>query len=858
LDQPQNPNHPDPVIPPQSCPLPEERRGAESEGGSPADAAAAPPPPMTPVAWLLNNGIYLLLGALVGWVLHRFGLEWLWYGLLIVFGLGFLIFVHELGHFLAAKWCDVHVQTFSIGFGPALPGCSFQRGETTYKIGMIPLGGYVNMVGEGPEADEDEDYPRSFKNKSVGQRMVIISAGVFMNVLLACILFVIVYRYHGVGRPPAIVGRVDAGSPMWVHGVRSGTVITDLAGIHHPYFDDLKIEVVLSQKGEEIPFTLAAPGGPTRTLDLEPRRDARDPNPIVGMAPPHRLVLPSRPSSRAGVLTGPFLPGSAAAAARPLSLRPGEVVTACSADPDHPDDLQPVKHNLDAHTFDAQELGQRLARFAGRKFVIRVQAAGAAPKPGAPATGHSTEDREVPAAGFEWGDTVVGSTRPEEATAKPFNPFAVSPLPLDPRDSSHRYCDPFVLHERMERLAGKPMIVQVRRHGAAADAPPVDVFVPPAFHMTFGMRMEMGEVAAVREGSAAEKAGLRKADLLTAVVMKDAGGTVLYSRDDLDPERLPFELARAAGRVGGKKQVTLKVRRPDHHDPLTLGPLDWDASWDFDEEAPQGTASPLPVPQLGLAYWVMSRVVEVKPDGPAAAAGLKRGDKITALRFQEPNLTGADLEWSKWVSMESRDDEENKVFGRWAHASWLLDAFQYTRDVQFKKRGDDGKESGEIQLQGQPDPDWPLASRGLLFESDLHLEKANSLGEALVMGGKRTLRDIKQMYLSVRALVTGRVSTEQVGGPLAILSTGFIAASSGWYDFLLVMAFISVNLAVVNFLPIPVLDGGHMVFLIYEKLRGRPPSESVRIAATYVGLAAIATLMIFVFYQDIRKLWFGG
>src|SRR5205807_472193 len=141
------------------------------------------------------------------------GLESLWNIAKMLLGLGFVIFVHELGHFLAAKWCDVHVQTFSIGFGPALPGCSFQRGETTYKIGAIPLGGYVNMVGEGLEADEEEDYPRSFKNKTVGQRMIIISAGVVMNVILGCILFIIVYYYHGVEMPPAIVGRVDPGSP---------------------------------------------------------------------------------------------------------------------------------------------------------------------------------------------------------------------------------------------------------------------------------------------------------------------------------------------------------------------------------------------------------------------------------------------------------------------------------------------------------------------------------------------------------------------------------------------------------------------------------------------------------------------
>ena len=67
----------------------------------------------------------------------------------MVIGLGFVIFIHELGHFLAAKWCDVHVKTFSIGFGPAVPVCSYKWGETTYMLGIIPLGGYVAMVGEG-------------------------------------------------------------------------------------------------------------------------------------------------------------------------------------------------------------------------------------------------------------------------------------------------------------------------------------------------------------------------------------------------------------------------------------------------------------------------------------------------------------------------------------------------------------------------------------------------------------------------------------------------------------------------------------------------------------------------------------
>ena len=92
-----------------------------------------------------------------------------------------------------------------------------------------------------------------------------------------------------------------------------------------------------------------------------------------------------------------------------------------------------------------------------------------------------------------------------------------------------------------------------------------------------------------------------------------------------------------------------------------------------------------------------------------------------------------------------------------------------------------------------------------------------------------------------------------MGGPIAIASQGFFHAQSGNYQLLWFLGVISINLAVVNFLPIPILDGGHMVFLIYEKLRGRPPTEKIRAVAAYIGLATIALLMIFVFYQDFQN-----
>ncbi|MCD4699233.1 MAG: site-2 protease family protein, partial [Phycisphaerae bacterium] len=120
-------------------------------------------------------------------------LRWVWPILLFVIGLGLMIFVHELGHCLVAKWVGIKVERFALGMGPRLFG--IKRGETDYCLCAIPLGGYVKMLGqedfkalkEGDRAD-----PRSFEAKSVGARFAVISAGVIMNLILAAVLFIII------------------------------------------------------------------------------------------------------------------------------------------------------------------------------------------------------------------------------------------------------------------------------------------------------------------------------------------------------------------------------------------------------------------------------------------------------------------------------------------------------------------------------------------------------------------------------------------------------------------------------------------------------------------------------------------
>ncbi len=151
--------------------------------------------------------------------------------------LGVLIFVHELGHFLVAKLSRVCVLTFSLGFGPKLLGKKV--GETQYQISMVPLGGYVKMIGEEPgEKIPPELLARSFTAQSVKSRMGIVFAGVFFNYLFAVLAFIIIFM---VGMPTLLpeVGDVKPDYPAFQAGLQKGDRILDINGTAVKKWDDL-------------------------------------------------------------------------------------------------------------------------------------------------------------------------------------------------------------------------------------------------------------------------------------------------------------------------------------------------------------------------------------------------------------------------------------------------------------------------------------------------------------------------------------------------------------------------------------------------------------------------------------------
>lgn len=152
--------------------------------------------------------------------------------------LGLLIFVHELGHFLVAKFFNVRVEVFSLGFGKKI--FQFVRGETTYCISLIPLGGYVKMYGDDPTMNVPDDLKsRSFLHKPVGQRIAIVLAGPLMNFFFAMFLFFVIAQI-GENLPGGQIGDVAADSQAFKSGFRSGDTILSINDKQMQLWSDIK------------------------------------------------------------------------------------------------------------------------------------------------------------------------------------------------------------------------------------------------------------------------------------------------------------------------------------------------------------------------------------------------------------------------------------------------------------------------------------------------------------------------------------------------------------------------------------------------------------------------------------------
>jgi regulator of sigma E protease len=195
-----------------------------------------------------------------------------------LFVLTIVVFFHELGHFLVARWAGVKVLTFSLGFGPELAGFNDRHG-TRWKLSAIPLGGYVKFFGDESEASTpssealagmtEEERAGSFHHKKVGPRAAIVAAGPIANFLLAIVIFTCLFMYFGKPNTTARVDQVEAGSAADAAGFLAGDVVTAIDGKQIESFPDMQ-QIVSTRPGELLTFTIKR-GDSTLQLQGTPR-----------------------------------------------------------------------------------------------------------------------------------------------------------------------------------------------------------------------------------------------------------------------------------------------------------------------------------------------------------------------------------------------------------------------------------------------------------------------------------------------------------------------------------------------------------------------------------------------------------
>ena len=677
--------------------------------------------------------------------------------LLLVFGFGFVIFWHELGHFLAAKWVGIRVEQFAVGFGHAIiawrkgigvrvgntqreydkrvkeyvekeeghldrrdrSGPTSEQlnraaeklglGETEYRLNWIPLGGYVKMLGQddlNPNSTSED--PRSYNRKSIPARMLVVSAGVIMNVILAAIGFMIVFML-GFNVPPARIGGIQPFSPAQAAGLQVGDEIWTYDGKRQYDWTKVQLNVALSGAGEKTPIEVKrVVDGQEKIVPLTiiPRRDSDDARGFLGLGivPPRQLAGPKEGELKADV-AGRVSPDA-------LVVRPGDTIVALNGRP------------VDVKDYPA--------------FYRAVQAS--------------------------FGEPVV----------------------LTVRDRDGR--------ERTESIT--PIFAQ-----PFGDAP---------FHL-LGM-MPRAEVTAIEENSAARDK-LKPGDAVAAL---SVGG-------DRFPhptvEKFRHHL-RAAAERGASVDITV-VRDGQAVDfagitpnvPLVTGGKGLGVGIGFDEKHP-----------------VVGGVV----DGSAAA--------------QASVLPGSTVLRVNGTPVDSWYDVHKALLGLEAGA---------TAALQLRSP------SGEVRdVQIPLSAEQVAAVRGVRYADQLALDQpkeprkaANAL-QALGWGVTETRDFILQFYLTLRRMVDGSVSPKNLMGPIGIFDAGTKFAYKG-HDWLIwFLAMISANLAVVNFLPIPIVDGGLFTFLILEKIKGRPLSAKTQTIAQFVGMAVLLCVFLFVTYNDIARLTF--
>jgi len=710
--------------------------------------------------------------------------------LYVAAGIGLVIFFHELGHFAVAKWCNVCVERFSIGFGPVL--WRTKRGETEYALSLVPFGGYVKMLGQDDidpsqlSSDEIAQDPRSYSAKSVPQRMAIISAGVIMNLITGLLFYASAFGL-GIETSQPVVGLVEVGLPAWEAGMERGDRIRRINGESIASFDDIMLEVALAQSDRALfqaPETMASllkDGPVSETLRSKfAERDIRLPHDAVVVE-----ATPSQWSITSG-LTRLF----------ELEKSGSEIAVVGNMLK-----IEGTRGTVEM-TWNVLPRGKGTGRRIGLHPEYDTRLAGN-PDIGPP--GWPASDAKP---------ALVHDDRLKQIDDQPIETVSQ-------------------MRTHIARHADRELIYRVERAGTQEL---VNITVPARRFRTLGLSMDIGRITAIRDRSPAETAGLKVGDKLITIGGRDIGKAI-------NPLELPNLLADLHG-----QSVTIEVLREQatgEPETISLSVTPEDRPGWLDQ--PARPDAPLSVPALGLAFHCSVNILAVAAGSPAAEAGIKPGEEINRVTMTFRQLAAQ-------VEPVPYDIKFDDTKANWAHAVWRM---QWADDSPLVMQvvGENG-EARDVQVTPKRDPqrDWFLPIRGTQHYTLVETRQADGVVQALGMAAGQAKTTLMRIWLTLRSLFTGDISVTELQGPIGIARVAYSFAQHSLSRLLEFLAFLSFNLAVINFLPIPVLDGGHMVFLSWEAVTRRRPSEKVLIAATYFGLAFVLILMVTVIFVDLERI----
>lgn len=694
----------------------------------------------------------------------------------VLIGLGAVIFVHELGHFLVAKACGVKCEKFYVGFDvpiklfgkTIIPGklISFQWGETEYGIGSIPLGGYVKMLGqddnpgnveeqlqgslaegesiesamlESGMIDQSKLDPRSYLAKSVLQRMAIISAGVIFNLIFAIVFAAIAFR-SGVDYEPPVLGNAKGGSPAWQKDLAGAQVIAigdkALDG-YYPFMSFVEQVIFTGDQGQ-IDLTIV------RNKDRIGNSDVREADP----------------------------------------LPPTEVVT-----------LTPEK-------------------------------------------GFRRNVPDLAVIGIEGGLVpVIGSGAAIEGS-----PAAQADPPLEKGDvvveiNTTKVTTDIDLRQVLTRDAAKVANFTLRRttgEGDDATTELIETSIPPNPYRVFGFAMQWEDIKVIKEGSPAEAAGLKVGDSIKTINGQPRGDLLTLD-------------VRMVEMLQNSQDVVLQIVRDGKEIEVPIQPV---LPKLFPDAGPD---KPIAIESLGVAIQLGRSIESIQPDSPAAASGLKPGDKLVYLNYKLSETQAAMDRYSELKDMAKPQVKflEGDIKTSWAEVYNLLQMMEVGTEIELTV--DRSGKQKVFTLACDASQKYFQPKRGFTMKRLQFHYVADNWSDAFSNGAYQVWVDIQRVGKTLGKLVKGEISVTNLGGPGTIAMAATSEATEGTSRLLLFLTFLSANLAIVNFLPIPVLDGGHMVFLAYEGIFRRPVNEKVQHYLTVGGLLFILCLMLFVIWLDVGR-----